>query len=152
MGTARETPDSSETECARHRRLPSVAGSRVAPGRTETCRGSGFNRRANNLRPEFSRHETTRQSLVVASRGKSRRNGPSFLTPAPAGSSISRTRIQTLRRRPARRRKSRERGVSPQGAVVSDYRSKETAVVRPPLTAIPDTDFSITNAHKETRI
>src|SRR5437868_3978221 len=103
MGTARETTDPSETEFARHRRLPAVAGSRTAPGRAQACCLSRFNRGTDSFWPEFSRYKRTRQSSVVASCAKSCGNRSSLVTLASARRRIPRTRVQKFRGRPARR-------------------------------------------------
>ena len=51
-------------------------------------------------------HERARQSLIVASRGESSRDGPPFFALASTGRSIPRTGIQTLCRRSPSRRES----------------------------------------------
>jgi hypothetical protein len=100
MGTARETTDPSETEFARHRRLPTMAGSRTAPGRAQACCLSRFNRGTDSFWPEFSRYKRTRQSSLVASCSKSCGNRSSLLTLASARRRIPRPRICSVCCRP----------------------------------------------------
>src|SRR5947207_9348581 len=106
MGTARETTDPPETEFARYRSLPAMAGSRTAPGRAQACCLSRVNRGPDTLRTELPCHERARQSSLVAFCAKSCGNGSSLLALASARRRIPRTRVQKFCRRPSCCRKS----------------------------------------------
>lgn len=113
MGTARETPDSSETELARDCSLPPMARGGATLGETEIIGLPRGDRGSSDLRAFVPRYARARQSVVVQVCATRPCHGSPILSASTTRRGIARTRVQAVRCRSSRRVESRQRNVKP---------------------------------------
>src|SRR5438094_4439608 len=96
--------------------MSSVARGGATPGQTEVASLSRRNRRASRLWSIISRYSRARESLVIEACTASSCHGSPVFFASTARRGITRTRIQTFRRRSSRRSRSRCARIGPNQA------------------------------------